>query len=338
MFPSLGIQSARPRKDGAEAERTVISKNSLILRHSFRAEPDETRSLADLRLTERGRDAAFQLGVELAEQLGDKRFRVFCSTSEYCKETAELLARGARTCAGSTTIREQKFLGSGFIVDGEAMMAAISKLGTSNFARMWLSGHLDSRIIEDPLKSVSETFNGILSTHCADSNAVDIFVTHVWNILCLKDILLGLRHEEIGWPEHLDTVFLGSEDERVTMTWRGVSKSFFWKLGWNLALKGLPVSPGITSGKVKRVLSSMAANQVRTGHVWAVSETSPQYLPGMFGARAIVTDRGGLLSHPAIVARELGVPGVVGTVKATEVLHDDEEVVVDGYDGFVFRR
>ncbi|HEX5448000.1 MAG TPA: PEP-utilizing enzyme, partial [Candidatus Saccharimonadales bacterium] len=63
--------------------------------------------------------------------------------------------------------------------------------------------------------------------------------------------------------------------------------------------------------------------------------TTPDYVPLMKKASAIVTDQGGILSHAAIVARELGVPCIVGTADATKVLKNGQKVLVDADNGVV---
>lgn len=101
-------------------------------------------------------------------------------------------------------------------------------------------------------------------------------------------------------------------------------------------LHGAPASPGIKSGPVKILKSAAEINKVAPGDVLVAPQTNPDYVPAMKKASAIVTDRGGRTSHAAIVSRELGIPAVVGTEKATTVLHDHEIVTVNGSEGLVF--
>lgn len=69
--------------------------------------------------------------------------------------------------------------------------------------------------------------------------------------------------------------------------------------------------------------------------VLVVAEGGPDWTPVLLKVGAIVTDMGGVLSHPAIVARQGGIPCVVGTRAATNVLHDGMLVLVDGTNGVV---
>jgi pyruvate,water dikinase len=101
------------------------------------------------------------------------------------------------------------------------------------------------------------------------------------------------------------------------------------------ALRGIPVSAGVYEGPARVVRGSEDFNRVRQGDVLVTRSTSPYFniLLPLLGA--IVTDRGGSLSHAAIVAREYGIPGVVGTKTATEVIKDGQRVRVDGGAGEV---
>ncbi len=103
-----------------------------------------------------------------------------------------------------------------------------------------------------------------------------------------------------------------------------------------ILLKGLGASPGIGVGKVKIVLSADEIDKVEEGDVLVTTMTTPDMVPAMRKASAIVTDEGGLTCHAAIVSRELGVPAVVGTEKATKVLKDGMVVTVDGEKGIVY--
>ncbi|MET1128261.1 MAG: pyruvate, water dikinase [Thermoproteota archaeon] len=103
-------------------------------------------------------------------------------------------------------------------------------------------------------------------------------------------------------------------------------------------VRGIPASPGVASGTVKVALTvEEAASKVRRGDVLVTKMTDPDWVPYMKLASAIVTDEGGLTAHAAIVARELGIPAVVGAGNATQVLRDGMVVTVDGSRGLVLR-
>lgn len=101
-------------------------------------------------------------------------------------------------------------------------------------------------------------------------------------------------------------------------------------------LKGLGASPGVGYGKAKIVLSVDQLGKIEKGDVLVTRMTTPDYVPAMIKAAGIITDEGGMTSHAAIVSRELGVPCVVGTGKATSILKEGQVLSVDGSRGFVF--
>jgi pyruvate,water dikinase len=102
-------------------------------------------------------------------------------------------------------------------------------------------------------------------------------------------------------------------------------------------LKGLAASPGIASGRARVLKGPEEISRVMSGDILVTAMTSPDYVPAMKKAAAIVTDEGGITSHAAIVSRELGVPCVVGTGTATKTITEGMEVTVDGRSGLVYR-
>lgn len=103
-----------------------------------------------------------------------------------------------------------------------------------------------------------------------------------------------------------------------------------------LLLKGLPSSPGMGSGKVHVILSVENVSEFRDGEILVTEMTTPDWVPTMKKARAIVTDAGGMTCHAAIVSRELGIPCITGTKVGTKVLRTNQEVTVDAKMGMVY--
>jgi pyruvate, water dikinase len=101
-------------------------------------------------------------------------------------------------------------------------------------------------------------------------------------------------------------------------------------------LKGAPASPGVASGPVKIVHDASQIDIVKEGDVLVADMTTPDFVPAMKRAVAIVTDRGGRTAHAAIVSRELGIPCVVGTENGTSVLKNGQIVTVDGTNGNIY--
>lgn len=101
-------------------------------------------------------------------------------------------------------------------------------------------------------------------------------------------------------------------------------------------LTGIPASPGIGSGHVKILKSPSEIGRISKGDILVAPMTSPDYVPAMKKAAAIVTDQGGMTSHAAIVSREMGTPAVVGTKIATTTLKEGDIVTVNGETGHIF--
>jgi pyruvate, water dikinase len=100
-------------------------------------------------------------------------------------------------------------------------------------------------------------------------------------------------------------------------------------------LSGLGASPGRVSGRARLLESPDEGNLLVDGEILVAVMTSPDWVPTLRRAAAIVTDGGGMTCHAAIVSRELGIPCVVGTREATSVLRTGELVTVDGRSGKV---
>lgn len=100
-------------------------------------------------------------------------------------------------------------------------------------------------------------------------------------------------------------------------------------------LRGLAAAPGRVSGRVRILQSPSDGHRLQSGEILVAPMTNPDWVPTMRRAAAVVTDGGGMTCHAAIVARELGVPAIVGARTATTALRDDELVTVDGAKGEV---
>lgn len=103
-----------------------------------------------------------------------------------------------------------------------------------------------------------------------------------------------------------------------------------------LIIQGEPASFGVGVGKVVKIKSASEINKVKAGDVLVTEMTSPDFVPAMKRAAAIVTDKGGQTSHAAIVSRELGIPAVVGTKNASKILKDDQVISVNGSTGSIY--
>jgi len=101
-------------------------------------------------------------------------------------------------------------------------------------------------------------------------------------------------------------------------------------------LSGISASPGIASGEVKLILDLKDLNKIKKGDILVTKMTNPDMVVSMQKSSAIITDEGGMTSHAAIVSREMGIPCVVGTKEATEILKEGQLVTVDGFSGKIY--
>ncbi len=101
-------------------------------------------------------------------------------------------------------------------------------------------------------------------------------------------------------------------------------------------VSGLGTAPGITTGRVRILHDPSEGHLLEAGEILVAPMTNPDWVPAIRRAGALVTDSGGMTCHAAIVSRELGVPCVVGTRRATSVLHDGMIVTVDAARGTVY--
>ncbi len=99
---------------------------------------------------------------------------------------------------------------------------------------------------------------------------------------------------------------------------------------------GIAASPGRGTGRVRRVLEMTDLHEIGSGDVVVARFTTPFFTPFVLEVAAIVTDVGGITSHAASIAREMGVPAVVGTRIGTKCLFDGQIVTVDGTRGVVY--
>ncbi|MBS3126663.1 phosphoenolpyruvate synthase [Candidatus Woesearchaeota archaeon] len=103
-----------------------------------------------------------------------------------------------------------------------------------------------------------------------------------------------------------------------------------------ILLKGETASAGVYTGSVKLVHSASELGKIQKGDILVTPMTTPDMVPAMQKAGAIVTNEGGMTCHAAIVSREMGIPCIVGTEHATEVLKDGEIVTVHASRGIVY--
>ncbi|HEX7181214.1 MAG TPA: rifamycin-inactivating phosphotransferase [Thermoanaerobaculia bacterium] len=100
------------------------------------------------------------------------------------------------------------------------------------------------------------------------------------------------------------------------------------------ALVGLPVSAGTIEGRA-RVILDMAEADLEPGDILVTAYTDPSWTPVFVAIKGLVTEVGGLMTHGAVIAREYGLPAVVGVEHATRLIRDGQRIRVHGTDGYI---
>jgi pyruvate,water dikinase len=157
----------------------------------------------------------------------------------------------------------------------------------------------------------------------------------------LKLALIGRNIEEhykfpqdIEWAKENGQLYI--TQARPVTTIKDSVKGAKAEISAVILLSGSPASPGMACGPVKILQDASQINKILKGDVLVAEMTTPDYVPAMKRAAAIVTDQGGRTSHAAIVSRELGIPCIVGSLKATTFLIEGQVITVDGASGKIY--
>ena len=100
------------------------------------------------------------------------------------------------------------------------------------------------------------------------------------------------------------------------------------------ALVGLSVSAGTVEGRA-RVIRDIAQADIEAGDILVTTYTDPSSTPLFLAINGLVTEVGGLMTHGAVIAREYGLPAIVGVEHATSLIRDGQRIRVHGTDGYV---
>jgi phosphoenolpyruvate synthase/pyruvate phosphate dikinase len=144
----------------------------------------------------------------------------------------------------------------------------------------------------------------------------------------VDDQLISLRKDAFRSYQALTPPrVLTSDGEIVAGTYRGVDVPAG-------ALPGLAVSAGTVEGRA-RVVLDMADAGFDPGDILVTAYTDPSWTPAFVSVAGLVTEVGGQMTHGAVIAREYGLPAVVGVEHATGLIRDGQRIRVNGTDGYV---
>ena len=140
--------------------------------------------------------------------------------------------------------------------------------------------------------------------------------------------LIRQRKDDFRWFESLRPPrVLTSEGEAVAGSYRREDLPAG-------ALVGLAVSAGTVEGRA-RVIHDIAEADLEPGDILVTAYTDPSWTPAFISIDGLVTEAGGLMTHGAVIAREYGIPAVVGVVDATRLIQDGQRIRVHGTEGYV---
>lgn len=103
-----------------------------------------------------------------------------------------------------------------------------------------------------------------------------------------------------------------------------------------IVARGISVSGGTVSGRVKVVKNSMDVNKVEEGDIMVVSQSSPAFAIGVMNSAGLICQGGGVLTHICIVAKEMGIPCMARVEKAVELFQDNMNITLDADQGVIY--
>lgn len=160
------------------------------------------------------------------------------------------------------------------------------------------------------------------------------------NALSLEEALSGKIPSLEKLQERWKHSFFVNGELLLHATHEDIEKKFGIRVQWateseQTEFKGQTAFPGKAQGKIRKIISVQQVAQFQKGEILLAPTTLPSFLPAMHKAAGIISDEGGLISHAAIVARELKKPCVIGTKNCFESLTDGDLVEVDADQGIV---
>lgn len=193
-----------------------------VMRHAARhpiANPAEP-ALAEI--TPAGAKAAEGFGARLA---GFDRVRLFHSPVKRCAQTAECIARGAAQAGLAAEVAgPQAALGIDYILD-LAEAGRLTAQHGDHFVRLWFTAQVPATVIRPPrgiAASMLELVAARLREPAAGGRRLDLHVSHDWNVIILREHLLGVTHEDAGWLTFLDGVaFVAENGGGLSAAYRG---------------------------------------------------------------------------------------------------------------------
>lgn len=197
---------------------------AVIVRHAARHPIVDLQRSLEVGLTEEGMDDALRFGSSLG-RFSNVRF--YHSPAVRCRQTAELMMRGLNDKGAKVSITgPQRNLCAPYLKD-ESCLAMAAQVG-KGFMRQWFEGQLDGKWIQDTATAADMVMAPIVAklSEPVGGDRLDVHVSHDWEISLLREELLGLRHEDVGWPPFMDGILFRMNGEGVVASYRSFESSF----------------------------------------------------------------------------------------------------------------
>jgi hypothetical protein len=201
--------------------RTLPSaRAAAMLRHAARYPITDPADPTQAEITPEGAQAAAAFGAQLT---GFDSVRIFHSPVRRCGQTAESLAQGAAGVGLAVELAgPQEALGIDYILD-LAEAGRLSALHGNHFVRLWFAGRISETVIR-PAAQIATAKLAYLAAQlqlpAGRGRCLDLHVSHDWNIIILRELMLQVLHEEAGWLTFLDGVFFSAQANRLRAVYR----------------------------------------------------------------------------------------------------------------------
>jgi broad specificity phosphatase PhoE len=189
-----------------------------VIRHAEREPIEEIGRSHEAMLTAKGARTARDTGSRLP---AGRKLVLWHSPVKRCADTAQELAAGFSAAGGEASIAgPDMILGAPYIRDLPRTYELLGTLGDP-FVRAWFAGAVPGEVIE-PLAVAVRRLAGAIASRLRDAapGSLLVLVTHDWNVMLLREGILGVRFEDVGWPDYLDGPTLRLADGGVSVAWR----------------------------------------------------------------------------------------------------------------------
>lgn len=201
-----------------------------ILRHAERFPIVDASAPTLAEITPAGAATAEAFGAKIE---GFDCLRIFHSPVKRCLQTAECIARGAASKGHSVEIvGPQPALGVDYILDVKEA-GRLTVLHGDHFVRLWFSDKIATTVIQAarPLAEAKIAYmEQRLKDSCPRGRRLDLHVSHDWNIIVLRELVCGVRHEEAGWLNFLDGIAFSPCAAGLRAIYNGCTVTFTGKL------------------------------------------------------------------------------------------------------------